>query len=119
MSETPDDADAAGDDPAADGGSEAADAASAPSTVAPDDVRHVAELARVALNDEEVATFTDQFGDILEYFDALDEVPEQDAEPELVNVMRADEVRESLSQEAALSNAPESEDGYFVGPRVS
>jgi aspartyl-tRNA(Asn)/glutamyl-tRNA(Gln) amidotransferase subunit C len=33
--------------------------------------------------------------------------------------MRPDEVREALSQEEALENAPETEDGYFKGPRVS
>jgi aspartyl-tRNA(Asn)/glutamyl-tRNA(Gln) amidotransferase subunit C len=33
--------------------------------------------------------------------------------------MRPDEVREGLSQEEALRNAPETEDGYFKGPSVS
>ena len=89
------------------------------SPVDSEDVRHVAELARVDLADEEVEAFVDQFADILEYFDALDEVPAVDAEEDLVNVMRPDEVRESLSQEEALQNAPESEDGQFKGPRVS
>lgn len=87
--------------------------------VTPEDVRHVADLARVDLDDAEVEAFTEQFGEILDYFAALDEVPETDADPELVNVMRADEVREGLDREAALSNAPESEAGYFRGPRVS
>jgi aspartyl-tRNA(Asn)/glutamyl-tRNA(Gln) amidotransferase subunit C len=84
-----------------------------------EDVRHVAELARVDLADEEVAEFTAQFGDILDYFEALDEVPEVDAEPDLVNVMREDEVQEGLTQEEALANAPETEDGFFKGPKVS
>jgi len=89
------------------------------SPVDPEDVRHVAGLARVDLADDEVDEFTEQFADILDYFEALDEVPEVDAEPDLVNVMRDDEVRESLSQDEALSNAPETEDGYFKGPSVS
>ena len=84
-----------------------------------EEVRHVAELARVDLDDDEVDAFAEQFGDILEYFDALDEVPEVDAESDLVNVMRPDEERECLSQEEALANAPETEDGFFKGPRVS
>ena len=82
------------------------------------EVRHVASLARVDLDDEEVELFAEQFADILEYFDALDEVPETDAEEELDNVMRPDEVREGLTQEEALRNAPETEDGYFKGPKV-
>ena len=89
------------------------------SPVDSEDVRHVAELARVDLADEEVAEFVDQFADILAYFDALDEVPEVETDEDLVNVMRPDEVREGLSQEEALSNATESEGGYFKGPRVS
>jgi len=83
------------------------------------EVEHVADLARVSLDDEEVAAFTEQFAEILEYFEALDEVPETEREEELVNVMRADEVEEGLSQEEALSNAEETEDGFFTGPKVS
>ncbi|WP_313690895.1 Asp-tRNA(Asn)/Glu-tRNA(Gln) amidotransferase subunit GatC [Halorarum halobium] len=83
------------------------------------EVRHVAELARVDLSDEEAASFAAQFSDVLSYFEALDEVPAVEDEPELVNVMRTDEAREGLDQEAALSNAPESEEGFFKGPRVS
>lgn len=89
------------------------------SSVDPEEVRHVAELARVDLADDEVAAFTEQFADILAYFDALDEVPEVEPEAELVNVMRDDEVRPSLSQAEALRNAPETEDGFFKGPTVS
>ena len=87
--------------------------------VTAEDVRHVAGLARVDLDDDEVDRFTEQFGAILEYFETLDDVPETDAEPDLVNVLRADETREGLSQAEALRNAPETEDGYFKGPRVS
>ncbi len=82
-------------------------------------VRHVADLARVNLEDAEVEEFADQFADILAYFETLDEVPETEREPELTNVMRPDEVRDSLSREEALRNASETEDGQFKGPRVS
>jgi aspartyl-tRNA(Asn)/glutamyl-tRNA(Gln) amidotransferase subunit C len=83
-----------------------------------EEVRHVASLARVDLDDEEVALFAEQLADILDYFDALDEVPEVEAEAELDNVMRPDEVSEGLTQEEALQNAPETEDGFFKGPKV-
>jgi aspartyl-tRNA(Asn)/glutamyl-tRNA(Gln) amidotransferase subunit C len=88
-------------------------------TVDPEAVEHVAGLARVDLDDEEVERFTEEFADILSAFEALDEVPETDREEDLANVMRADEIREGLSQEEALENAPETEDGFFKGPRVS
>ncbi|APW99054.1 asparaginyl/glutamyl-tRNA amidotransferase subunit C [Halobiforma lacisalsi AJ5] len=87
--------------------------------VSPEEVRHVAELARVGLENDEVDQFTRQFADILEYFETLDEVPEVDREADLVNVMRPDEERDSLDSEEALRNAPETEDGYFKGPNVS
>ncbi|MGM0606310.1 MAG: Asp-tRNA(Asn)/Glu-tRNA(Gln) amidotransferase subunit GatC [Halobacteriota archaeon] len=89
------------------------------SSVDAEDVRHVADLARVNLDPDEIEQFAEQFADILSYFDALDEVPEVEQEPELVNVMRADEVSASLTQEAALENAEATEDGYFKGPKVS
>ena len=89
------------------------------SPVDSEEVRHVAELARVDLDDEEVEEFAAQFADILDYFDALDEVPEIAADEDLVNVMRPDEVCAGLTQEEALQNAPETEDGQFKGPRVS
>ncbi|KPN31202.1 aspartyl/glutamyl-tRNA amidotransferase subunit C [Halolamina pelagica] len=84
-----------------------------------EEVRNVADLARVDLNDEEVETFAEQFEAVLADFETLDEVPEIESEPDLVNVMRADEVEAGLTQEEALSNASETEDGYFKGPRVS
>lgn len=83
-----------------------------------DEIRHVADLARVDLDDDEIDRFAEQFADILAYFDALDEVPEVEAEPDLVNVFRPDEPTEGLGQAEALENAPETEDGFFKGPRV-
>ena len=87
--------------------------------VDPEDVEHVADLARVDLDDSEVDRFTEQFADILDYFETLEEVPEVDSDADLVNVMRPDETHDGLSQEEALENAPESEEGYFKGPKVS
>jgi len=84
----------------------------------PDEVRHVASLARVDLGEEEADRFAEQFADILASFETLDEVPEIESDPDLTNVMREDEVRESLSQDEALQNA-DSEAGFFKGPKVS
>ena len=98
------------DDESADGDVAAVDAEA---------VEHVAELARVRLDDDEVEAFSEQFAEILEYFEALDEVPETDREESLVNVMRPDEIEEGLTQAEALANAEETEDGFFTGPKVS
>ena len=88
-------------------------------SVDPETVDHVAGLARVDLDEDERAAFAEQFAAVLEHFETLDEVPDVDADPDLVNVLRADEVHEGLSQDEALANAPETEEGYFKGPRVS
>lgn len=89
------------------------------SAVDEEEVRRVAALARLGLADDEAEAFAGQFAEILEHFEALDEVPEVDADPELTNVLRPDEVREGLTQAEALANAPETEEGRFKGPRVS
>ena len=87
-------------------------------SVDPATVRHVAALARVDLDENETEEFAAQFADVLDYFETLDEVPEVESEPELVNVLRTDEANEGLSQAEALRNASETEDGYFEGPPV-
>ena len=84
-----------------------------------EEVGHIADLARIDLDEAEVERFTEQFGEILAAFEALDEVPETDREADLTNVMRPDEVRDGLSQADALQNAPDSEAGRFKGPKVS
>ena len=95
------------------------DTSDAGPAVDPATVEHIAELARVRLEVDERELFAEQFAEILDAFAALDEVPEMDREEPLVNVMRPDEVDESLSQSAALANAEETDDGFFVGPKVS
>ena len=116
MSDTSESTGDAGADEAGDADASAGSDAAA---VDAEEVRHVADLARVRLADDEVEEFAAQFGDILDYFEALDEVPETEREEALVNVMRPDEVESGLTQAEALSNAEETEDGYFVGPKVS
>jgi aspartyl-tRNA(Asn)/glutamyl-tRNA(Gln) amidotransferase subunit C len=87
--------------------------------VTEDDVRHIAELARVDLTDEEVSRFVQEFSEILEYFEVVETVPESEEPHEYYNVLRPDSETPSLSHDDALRNAEETEDGYFKGPRVS
>ena len=83
------------------------------------DVQHIAELADVGINPEELGTFTHQFNAILEYFDILDRVEGSgNAERDLYNVLREDEVEPSLSPDDVLKNAPFREDGFIKAPRV-
>lgn len=83
------------------------------------DVQHIAELADVGINKDELGIFTARFNAILDYFDTLDMVKGSTAaKSELFNVLREDEVEPSLPQEDVLKNAPAQEDGFIKAPRV-
>ncbi len=87
-----------------------------------DDVRHVASLARVELTEDEVMEYVDEFNEVLGYFDRLDDVTgdvDDGGDEDLANVVRDDEIEDGLTQEEALANAEETEEGYVRGPRVS
>lgn len=81
-------------------------------------VKHIANLARIKLNNDEVKKFQKQLADIIKYFDKLNEVDTKGIEPTsqvtgLVNKLRKDEIRNFLTQEHALQNAPDRKKGYF------
>lgn len=87
------------------------------------EVRHVAMLARLALTDEQVETLRGELNSILGHIDTIQQLDLAGVEPTahaipVVNSVRPDEPRQGLSQEMALLNAPESEDGAFVIPRI-
>jgi aspartyl-tRNA(Asn)/glutamyl-tRNA(Gln) amidotransferase subunit C len=82
------------------------------------DVEHIARLACIELDDEDLQEFTIQLNTILEYFEELEDVEAKLLQQEEDNVLRADEITPSLSQQEALSNAPRVDGGYFRGPRI-
>lgn len=84
----------------------------------PEDVDHVAVLARLGITPDERARFAGQLSGILEHFRALQALDTEDISPtaqvlDVRNVMRADEARPSLTQGQALANAPRAEEGFF------
>src|SRR5687767_4484059 len=86
-------------------------------------VDHVARLARLDLTDEERDRMQVELTNILGHAEKiqaldLDDVPPTSHSLPLKNVMRPDEVKDSLAPDAALANAPESEDGRFKVPRI-
>jgi aspartyl-tRNA(Asn)/glutamyl-tRNA(Gln) amidotransferase subunit C len=87
------------------------------------DVAHVARLARLALSDEELQTFTGQLAAVLDHaadIDALDTtgvVPTAHPLP-LRNVLRADVVVPGLDRDEVLAVAPSVEDDRFRVPRI-
>jgi aspartyl-tRNA(Asn)/glutamyl-tRNA(Gln) amidotransferase subunit C len=87
------------------------------------DVKYVAHLARIALSPEEEQKIGTQLGNILEYIEKLKELDVTDVQPTahavpLINVMRPDETRPSLSNEEALRNAPAKANGLFLVPKI-
>lgn len=86
------------------------------------DVTYVADLARLRLSPEEIATFQKQLGDVLGYVSQLAEVDVSQisllGEVDLKNRLRADEVQPSLPVIEALANAPKQENNLIVVPRM-
>ncbi len=86
--------------------------------LSPQEVLHVARLARLRLDPEELERMRSQLSAILDHIAMLQEVDVSGVPPtaqvtNLVTVLRPDEVTEELSREAALANAPDQRDGMF------
>ncbi|RJQ31352.1 MAG: Asp-tRNA(Asn)/Glu-tRNA(Gln) amidotransferase subunit GatC [Actinobacteria bacterium] len=87
------------------------------------DVEHIALLSRLDLTEEEKDKLVNQLGQILEHAGKIASLDTSKVEPtshavETKNVLRKDVKGPSLSQEEALSNAPEIEEGSFVVPKI-
>ena len=88
-----------------------------------DEVRHLADLARIDLDDAELDHIAPQLSVILESIASIAEVAAADIPPTshaipLTNVFREDVIRPSLTAEQALSGAPASEQQRFSVPRI-
>jgi len=86
-----------------------------------EDVLHVAQLARLALTEEEIERFGEQLNAILAAVGKVSELDLSDVPPtshplDLANVFGPDEPRPSLPVEEALANAPEPEGDFFRVP---
>ncbi len=88
-----------------------------------DEIRHLAELARLNLDEEDIEQYGEELQEILELAEKVNEVDTEGIEPTyhalpVENVTRPDEDRPSPDSEKVLRHAPEAADGYFVVPRV-
>ena len=86
-------------------------------------LEHVAEVARLKLNEEEIKKFLPQLKEALEFFSKLKELNTDSVKPsfqpvEARDAMREDKEEECLSQDDALSLTEHKKDGYFRGPRA-
>ena len=88
-----------------------------------EEVRHVANLARLGLTEAEVEKVSGQLGAIIDSIDQIGELDLSDVPPtanalNLTNVFRPDEPHEELSPETALSPDPDAVDDLFAVPRI-
>jgi len=87
-----------------------------------EDVEHVADLARLALTDEEIELYTAQMQKILGYVEKLSALDTTGVEPSGAYAagesLREDSVAPSLEREKALQNAPAKAHGCFKVPRI-
>lgn len=87
-------------------------------------VRKVAKLARLALPEDRVAPMAAELNGIMAWIEQLNEVDVEGVAPMTSAVeglslpMRDDVVTAGSEPERVLKNAPKSEDGFFVVPKV-
>lgn len=87
------------------------------------EIDHLAELARLDLDEDQRAQYKEELQDILELAEKVNEVDTEDVPPTyhalpVENVTREDEPRPSPDARKVLDHAPDEADDYFVVPRV-
>jgi len=88
-----------------------------------EEVKHVANLARLAISEEEAEKFAEQLGKITDFAEQLNELDTTNVEPTthvlpLVNVMREDVATKGLDREVMMLNVKEQEDGQVKVPAI-
>lgn len=89
--------------------------------IEPEEVRHVARLARLQLSDEEVERMAHELAGVLEHIATINQLDLEAVEPTshvvtVANALRADEPRPGLTRERALASAPAIADDGFAVP---
>jgi len=83
-----------------------------------EEVKHISQLARLGLDDDDIEKFQSQLSNILDNFEILEQVDTSDLPPTtqsiaLQNVYRPDKARDSYTPEDILANAPQCENDFF------
>lgn len=81
-------------------------------------VKHIANLAKLKFSEDDLEGFTEKFSDILDYVEKLDAVNTEDVAPTFqvndhIQELREDIVKEGLSRDEVLQNTVEKQYGYF------
>jgi aspartyl-tRNA(Asn)/glutamyl-tRNA(Gln) amidotransferase subunit C len=91
--------------------------------VSPEQVRHIAKLARIAMSDEEIERLAPELNKILGWVEQLAEVDTDGVEPLTAVIdqklrLRDDVVTEGDIRDEVLANAPQAQHGFFAVPKV-
>jgi len=91
--------------------------------ISKDEVKHVAKLAEITFEDKELEKITLQLDKILSHVAKISIVDTSGAQStsytlDIKNIFRHDEVKDSLSRDDALKNAPEEAQDGFLVPRI-
>jgi aspartyl-tRNA(Asn)/glutamyl-tRNA(Gln) amidotransferase subunit C len=92
-------------------------------SVSPEQVRHIANLARIAMSEEEIERLVPELNNILGWVEQLAEVNTDGVEPLTAVIeqklrLRYDEVTAGNIRDKILANAPDAEHGFFAVPKV-
>ena len=86
-------------------------------------VRHIANLARIAMSDEEIERLVPELNNILGWVEQLGEVDTVGVEPLTAVIeqklrLRDDKITDGGRRDDILANAPDAEHGFFAVPKV-
>jgi aspartyl-tRNA(Asn)/glutamyl-tRNA(Gln) amidotransferase subunit C len=92
-------------------------------SVSPEQVRHIAKLARIAMSDEELDRLLPELNNILGWVEQLGQVNTDGVEPLTAVIeqklrLRDDVVNDGNIRDQVLTNAPEAQHGFFAVPKV-
>ena len=87
------------------------------------DIAKVARLARLELDEEQMALYQEQLGGILDHAARVQSMPTEGVPPtshpiRMTNAFRPDEVTGTLDRDELLAQAPDAEGGFFRVPRI-
>lgn len=91
--------------------------------ISKEEVLKIAKLSRLTLSEHEIEKYSSQIGDILNYVELLNQLDTTNVKPTtriipVNNVFREDEVKEGLSMDKVLLNAPDKKDNMFKVPKI-
>lgn len=92
-------------------------------SLSPDEVRHIAHLARLRIEEDDIADYAGNLSRIVDFVDQLGQADTESVTPmahplEMAQRLRDDEVTESNHRDEYQKNAPATEQGLYLVPRV-